>query len=469
MEALPGDGDSDTDSCDHFMARAIAPILQHGGYSVFETDWRDSSAITGLQRCQAAFVADHHALYAWIYPSITRWQWFRALSCGGLRSYIRAGVVVLRAVHEATGSVVGYISCSPVVPREHVDASRHSATEADEEEATSAAAASLASRPAPTTATDLSEETEPYGKVNQMAVLPRHRGRGVGRMLFDALLQYLAAVAPRVADDLRIVAVELNERALGWYWRLGFIVDQIYADRFSDGPFSHRVVYLKLRRRTSASLGSSTEAVTTNRVFGEELLGEKVVLLPEPAPGFLMDEDSVAAPKSPETKKLTAMDWAPLSAKPLLVKSYDDVSGCHGLEDGRSIDLSKAFALGRCRFGRPFHAIFGRSVRLSQWSGDDATSSVASTKEDPKIIEVASGSESNEEGECVVVQDAVAQSPSVAKRSHFGHCGAPSVRRSDSTQRADLGSGCKRIRVRVKGGRIFGVHQRSEPVAHCSA
>merc|ERR1712118_630292 len=70
------------------------------------------------------------------------------------------------------------------------------------------------------------DATRPWAHINHLTVLPEHRGRGVGKMLYREMLAFLAAdrgwPGSGVLADLLISAVECNSEVLAWYERLGF-------------------------------------------------------------------------------------------------------------------------------------------------------------------------------------------------------------------------------------------------------
>jgi hypothetical protein len=68
------------------------------------------------------------------------------------------------------------------------------------------------------------EARRPWAHINHLTVLPEHRGRGVGRMLFRELMVLLSQrgwPGPGSAE-VRISVVERNAEVMAWYKRLGF-------------------------------------------------------------------------------------------------------------------------------------------------------------------------------------------------------------------------------------------------------
>jgi len=348
-----------------------------GVYEICPTDLRDAHGIRGVERCQADFAAEHRKLYQTLYPLVTCEQWFRALCCGGLKEYIRHGVVVLRAVSSESKQVVGYISCTCSVEGEAAGAGGTPGEGVDSDN--------------PLHCTLPEEYKEAHAKINHLVVLPSHRGRGVGRMLFKGLQAHLAVVNPKAALDLRIVAVEQNLRALEWYWRLGFQVVELYLDTFRISSRAHPVAYVKMRRRQD---GVACEPWC--RFFGEELCGESVEVLCEDAPAFASARAKAGTPRWEQQQ-----DTEPAQILKS-VRFFDHNSGMHLLEDGHFHDLTLSFARGRVRFGRPLHMILSRSSPVLEWFS--------------KVkIEVSTSSNPADEAAIVPVADLSAAAASTAK------------------------------------------------------
>lgn len=306
------------------------------------TSWEDEQVIRGLEQCQTAFVADHCLLYEELFPSFTREQWSRALSCGSLKEYLQSGVMILHAIVKATGQVIGYISCSR-------KSSDHGTGDPD-----AALGDSSPSRRSPgsngVSAAEAEACEQPHAKINHFIVLPEHRGKGVGNLLFQALLKQLAQIAPQASDDLRIIAVELNARAIEWYRRLGFVCVELYkATAPAPATKNSRncpLVYLRMQRAPSTP--------PWHRFFGGELIGEKVAVLPDSAPPFALER---AAAGIQSGRK----DGAVVVPPAALVSSFDPESGLHTLQHVGLVNLTAKFARGRMRAEKPLHEVLGRN------------------------------------------------------------------------------------------------------------
>lgn len=62
-------------------------------------------------------------------------------------------------------------------------------------------------------------EPERAGEVETLSLLPRARGRGLGRALLDRAAAELAAIG---VDEMRLTAVATNHKAIRFYQREGF-------------------------------------------------------------------------------------------------------------------------------------------------------------------------------------------------------------------------------------------------------
>lgn len=266
-------------------------------YAVQDTSPSDKAAITAIGRCQDFFVSHHWSLYSSYYPHLGHDFWFRSLSCGNVPEYIAGGVVVLRAVEISSGKTVGYVSYSKVVPK-----------------------------PKRRQRQDEVEEGY-YTKVNHVVVLPNHRRRGVGRLLFETLFARLAVESPLCASDVRLVAVEQNQGALQWYWQLGFLAVQVHVDQVGD-CVHNPICYVTLQHCTGAP------TLPWDRFFGQELCGERLAVLPD-----VYQANVGAVPQES------------------VVVGYDASTGLHRLNNGERVDLTSCFVGGRVVFERPLHAI----------------------------------------------------------------------------------------------------------------
>ena len=70
-----------------------------------------------------------------------------------------------------------------------------------------------------------------HAKIGRMAVLPRHRGQGVGRLLLDVLLRAAAQHGAARA------VLHAQVHAIGFYARAGFIA---VGDEFEEAGIPHR-------------------------------------------------------------------------------------------------------------------------------------------------------------------------------------------------------------------------------------
>lgn len=290
-------------------------------FEVRVTRSTDDRAICGLERCQAAFVADHVAYYSKTYPDIQHHHWFKALACGGISTYIATGVVVLHVVRLATEEIVGYLSYSRSTPIEG------------------------------------SVEESPHIKINHVIVVPRYRGEGLGRLLFDEFFRHLFITMPDLEPDadIRIVVAEENTLALQWYWRLGFVAVQLQVQHLHAYHVDHPICYVKLQLRRGES------CAPWSTFFGAECLGERLVLLPD----FRM---STRAPPTARIKSLriaAEKALANASSPTLSVCEFDDVTEHHVLEDGTRLNLTEKFAHGLVRFKQPLHVTLRTSTLVA--------------------------------------------------------------------------------------------------------
>lgn len=76
------------------------------------------------------------------------------------------------------------------------------------------------------------------GQVGRMAVLPEHRGRGIGSALLKAIVKHARR------QDRRELFLHAQQHAIGFYERAGFVVE---GPEFMDAGIPHRVMRLILR------------------------------------------------------------------------------------------------------------------------------------------------------------------------------------------------------------------------------
>merc|ERR1712232_1524047 len=132
-------------------------------------------------------------------------------------------------------------------------------------------------------------------------------------------------------------------------------------ERFEiDDGFS-TVVCLRLRRHTDQLAVNEPEAQPPARFFGKEICGERVFVLRESEPGPLPLKCIPAYARLRSKIAADVVDLTSLNAesgfRPIRVRSFDEKLGLHGLADGRFVDITDAFSLGRARFERPLHEI----------------------------------------------------------------------------------------------------------------
>jgi len=143
-------------------------------YEIWTTNPENSAAIDGIRRNQHEFAAHHKSVCANLHMGYN--DWLQTLSCGSVKEYIGRGVVVLRAVvvnaTKKSSDVVGYISGDAKAAHLHL---------------------------------------------NHFVVLPQHRGRGVGRLLFDAFLTHYGNTR-----DIKLEVYLGNDAAYDAYAAWGF-------------------------------------------------------------------------------------------------------------------------------------------------------------------------------------------------------------------------------------------------------
>jgi len=195
---------------EHFAYKA-------GGYKVQVTQLDDDRAITGIARCQGSLAGAHQALYKPQCPKLEQEQWFGILGFrDGILDALESGVLILHAEATNTGEIVGYISCGC----NYGDAGTGK------------------------------HEGGPHAQIHHITVLPEHRGRGVGRMLFKELLSHLQEASPSVTSDLRISVVEMNTEVISWYQRLGF--EEVEDWTVYPNNYPVRFINMRLQRDIAA-------------------------------------------------------------------------------------------------------------------------------------------------------------------------------------------------------------------------
>jgi len=181
-------------------------------YEICQTCPDDEEAIFCIGRCQGVLAGAHQATYKDVYPDIQQQGWFRVLGVDeSTQDALDRGVIIYHAKAMATGRIAGYISCTC-----HYGNCR---------------------------------DAESHATVNNIVILPQHRGRGVGSKLFNELLAHLEQACPSVMGDLRISVARRNSRAFQWYQRLGFA-------EFSDWTANvdgHKIEFVKMQRKLDTS------------------------------------------------------------------------------------------------------------------------------------------------------------------------------------------------------------------------
>mmetsp|Transcript_27166 Transcript_27166/g.78272 ORF Transcript_27166/g.78272 Transcript_27166/m.78272 type:complete len:288 (-) Transcript_27166:141-1004(-) len=184
-----------------------------GGYRIRLAQPEHDNAIFDIAHCQGALAGAHQAMYKEEYPNLELTQWFGPLGCKSVRDALDRGVLVFYAEAVETGRVAGYISCTCVFEG------------ADKEDAGA------------------------HANISNIVVLKHHRGHGVGKMLYDGLMEHLSEACPSVIGDMRISVAEKNVFARGWYERLGFAA----MDRWTVYPSNCRVDFIKMQRSMDGS------------------------------------------------------------------------------------------------------------------------------------------------------------------------------------------------------------------------
>mmetsp|Transcript_73104 Transcript_73104/g.174195 ORF Transcript_73104/g.174195 Transcript_73104/m.174195 type:complete len:371 (+) Transcript_73104:89-1201(+) len=302
----------------------MSTVSQGYGARVVRADTADRF-LRRLEKLQVCFAKEHRRLYKATYPRITWRQWFDALSCGDIEMYLNKGVRLVAAVEGASNKAVGYVSCI------RVESQREG-----------------------------SSSSKAHLKINHVIVSEQHRGKGVGRLLFNRLIEEMERDCPDAVGDLRIIVLEFNVLALTWYWRLGFVVNGIHVGGQklqSDGE-QHPVVYLHMQRRSTAGMLLPDSSMPRRQLFGPELAGVSVAIAPDgskPASAWRASASEAAASAKSASKGAGGPAAVVLSKE--IVKAYDDATGLHLLDSGTSVDLTAKFATGLCRFATPLHEL----------------------------------------------------------------------------------------------------------------
>jgi len=376
--------------------------LARAAYRVSVTGLEDVAAIKAMEKCRGTMVEAHQAFYEPYYPGIRSNEWLEVLGQDTIRKSLELGIVMLHAESVETNEVVGYISCTEGADDEQFIGTwtcssepSHTHQIAKDKDgqlrvegifASGSGSGALAPRGKwleakilsssdgrrvgivsfciagpgrmavqfkSTGETDWRRETVsvrvpgsgpsqdegPHMKINHVVVLPGHHGRGVGRLLFEDLLSHLGKASP-ATSDLRLSVVERNLKATAWYLKLGFSIVDAKPTHLSTLKLGHvPVVFLEMQRRRGST------ATPKERCFGREVCGEKVIILPDNAPLAFVAVVYLRVTKQPSV----AIRW------------FDQASGLHRLEDGRTLDVTAAFSCGMLCFERPLHMILARS------------------------------------------------------------------------------------------------------------
>jgi ribosomal protein S18 acetylase RimI-like enzyme len=163
-------------------------LLSEGGpvsHEVWTTSPNHAAAIEGINACQKDFANHHRDVYnqAGKKRKTNQSEWKQKLACGKVDEYVRNGVVVLRAKWVgmekavAFSEMVGYVS---------------------------------------------GQKRSDHVHMNHIIVLEKYRGRGAGKLLWDAFLRYFEQRIPGSTQDIRLEVYLANERAHKWYSSIGF-------------------------------------------------------------------------------------------------------------------------------------------------------------------------------------------------------------------------------------------------------
>jgi len=367
-------------------------------FKVSVTNASDTRVVKAVEQCRGELVRVHQALYETEYPGIRPNEWLDALGRETVRQSLEQGMLVLHAEHQETGQVVGYISCTLGADEEQflgawacsgepgyqiardrdgqlrvegafaigsgsgvltphgswlearlwsgadgrrLGTVRFSVSEpgsmvcgcraSDEAEWRSAVAHGVGQQ---------SRRGGPFAKINHVVVMPKAQGHGVARLLFEELHTHLCRCSPAAAADLRLSVVDANTRSISWYFKLGFRIVEVLPAKLATLKLGHvPVVFLTMQRRRHEP------ASPWHRFFGREVCGERLVLLPDGSPVVFLSLAQMRVMPLPFTN----------------VRSFDQASGVHLLEDGRTLDLTAAFSCGLAYFERPLHTALARA------------------------------------------------------------------------------------------------------------
>mmetsp|Transcript_130588 Transcript_130588/g.279239 ORF Transcript_130588/g.279239 Transcript_130588/m.279239 type:complete len:418 (-) Transcript_130588:62-1315(-) len=295
MGSLP-DGDGGGDGSGELECSRVI----NAAYKIGLTDEGDADAIRGIERCRGALALAHQVMYKPFYPELQQAKWLGALGNQSVAKLVKDGDILLHAKEADGGYVVGYIYCTC-----------HSGIE---------------------------EGGGPYAVIHHIFVLEKHRAAGVGRMLWDALLDHLRQEEPLAVKDLRVNVVELNVRAIEWYRRRGFVVTEVWIRHLNVSFGSVPAVFLSMQ------LLEDKPVALRGTFFRWELKGQALMLIPDCAP-------------HPFVEWCNWRSFGPMQV-PAVVKLFNPDGEVHELEDGREVNLTQAFSTGRVIFSKPLHDFY---------------------------------------------------------------------------------------------------------------
>jgi ribosomal protein S18 acetylase RimI-like enzyme len=123
--------------------------------------------------------------------------------------------------------------------------------------------------------------------IRSIFVDAKMRRRGCGTRLFDAMLKYLGEPEADF-DVVRLYAMDLNEPAIKFYFKLGFKITQWFVRRIGSEP-SYKVVFLcmqKLCGQLHSDGNHEALAVSLQDMpplFAEQVVGESIDLFSQPS------------------------------------------------------------------------------------------------------------------------------------------------------------------------------------------